>query len=226
MKRFHRFFLRVFFSFSLAALLVACYDSSLNEAGAFASKIMGASDFDVKKINSGSGTIYELTALEASWNASYANADVMSVGALAFFNQINDNSEKSYVRLIVKTEGDVYRQTYTSEELRRADRCIDRVGSFFNWNPVQGVDSLRPLIDPAFFPDSLIMKIGASIQQQDSLDNGFVRAELVGFEADTLAGISVLTVKVNCLRKQNRQRYDAFVGLSDERLLLVVPSEK
>ena len=69
------------------------------------------------------------------------------------------------------------------------------------------------------------MKIGESVRQQDSLDNQFVRAELIGFESDTVANLPVLTVKVKAIRKQSKQRYDAFVGMNTEKVLLVVPSE-
>jgi hypothetical protein len=131
----------------------------------------------------------------------------------------------AYVRLVLHTDKDVFQQTYTADELQRADRCIDRVSSFFKWEPALGIDSLKPFVDPLFFPDSLIQKIGESVHLQDSVGNGFVRAEVIGFESDTVAGMSVLTVKVNAVRKQSRQRYDAVMGLKKEQILLVVPAE-
>jgi hypothetical protein len=225
MKMLNRW-LYVFCSSAFAAIFfISCMDPSLREAGAFAAQIMGAKDFEVVKKDAFSGSVYELTADDAAWNLKYSQSDVMSVGALAFFNQINDNSPKWYVRLVVKTQQGVYRQTYGSDELKQADRCIDKVSSFFKWKPQVGMDSLRPLVDPVFFPDSLLLKIAESVKQQESLDNSFMRSELVGFESDTVAGIPVLTVKMNAIRKQNRQRYDAFVELKNERLLLVVPAE-
>jgi hypothetical protein len=57
------------------------------------------------------------------------------------------------------------------------------------------------------------------------LDNAFVKTETMGFEMDTVAQLPVVIVKVNANRKQSRQRYDAFVGVKDERLLLVVPAK-
>lgn len=216
---------RLFSVMVISFLLMACNDPMLEDAGAFSSRIMGGTDFDVEKTTSADAPIYLLTVKGAAWKSNYSDSDVLSVGALAFFNRIEENSDKFYVRLIVNTQKDVLRQTYASDELQLADRCVDKVTSFFKWKPSMGIDSLRPLVDPLFFPDSLIDKIGASVKQQDALDNGFLRAELIGFETDTVADIPVITIKVDAIRKNSRQRYDAFVGSRSERVLLVVPAK-
>jgi len=203
----------------------ACVDPKLKEAGAFAAGIAGGSEFEVKRRSESTGNVYELTVEDAAWNKNFDNDDVLSVCALAFYNRLDKPETNSYVRLILHAERGVVQETYTAAELQRADRCIDRVSSFFKWKPALGIDSLKPFIDPLFFPDSLIQKIGESVHLQDSVGNNFVRAEVIGFESDTVAGLSVLTVKVNAIRKQSRQRYDAFVGLKSEQILLVVPAE-
>jgi hypothetical protein len=88
------------------------------------------------------------------------------------------------------------------------------------------MDSLRPMIDPLFFPDSLIEKIGQSVLQQDTIDNALKHTEVVGFESDTVGGIPVINVKVNAVRKQTRMRYDAFVRVPQLLVLLVAPAEE
>jgi hypothetical protein len=225
MNRISCFVQRLLFVITFTVLLASCKDPMLQEAGDFSTRIMGGTDFDVDKTSSASGPIYLLTVEGASWNAKFTDEDVLSAGALAFFNRIQESSDKWYVRLMVNTQTDVFRRTYANDELRLADSCVDKVSSFFNWKPSMGIDSLRPLIDPLFFPDSLISKIGASVQEQDARDNSFVRSDLVGFDADTIAGIPVIMVKVDAIRKNSRQRYDAFVGAKTQRVLLVVPAE-
>ena len=215
-----------FWFLALSLFLSACVDPALKAAGAFAANIAGGSEFDVQQSSESTGDVYELTVHDASWDKRFQDEEVLSVCALAFYNHLDKPQQNCYVRLIFHVGDDrVVKQTYSSTELQRADRCIDRVSSFFKWKPSMGIDSLKPFIDPIFFPDSLIEKIGKSVQLQDSLGNSFVRAELIGFEADTVANLPVITVKVNAVRMQNRQRYDAFVGLKSEQLLLVVSAE-
>jgi hypothetical protein len=117
-------------------------------------------------------------------------------------------------------------RTFSSSELMLADQAIDRVIDFFEWHPRMGMDSLRPMIDPLFFPDSLIEKIGQSVLQQDTIDNALKHTEVVGFESDTVGGIPVVNVKVNAVRKQTRMRYDAFVRVPQLLVLLVAPAEE
>ena len=205
--------------------MASCIDPRLNEAGARVAGMVGSTEFDARHKSESTGSVYELSVSDASWNGRFSNEDVLSTCALAFFNQIAGSESTGFIRIILEGKSKSVQQTFTFAELQQADRCIDRVNSFFNWKPELGMDSIRLHVDPIFFPDSLLHKIGGSVREQDSLDNQFVRAELIGFETDTVANLPVLTIKVKAIRKQSQQRYDAFIGAKSEKVLLVVPAE-
>jgi hypothetical protein len=216
---------KVLFRIAVILCLIGCSDPKWKEAGTRVASMVGSSEFEVNRTSESTGSVYELSISEASWNKGYTDADVLSACALAFYNQIAPSEPVGFVRVVVAGRTKSVQQTYSFEELQQADRCIDRVNSFFKWKPEQGFDSVRMHIDPLFFPDSLLVKIGESVRQQDSLNNQFMHAEFIGFESDTVANLPVLTVKVKAIRKQSKQRYDAFVGMKNEKVLLVVPAE-
>lgn len=205
---------------------LGCTNSELKHAGTFAARLVQSEDVEVDVREESAGRIYSLYVKNARRATAFTNEDILSTCALAFFNQLPEPDKAAFVQVAIEVDSGVVRNTFTSAELRLADRCIDRVTDFFKWHPRMGIDSLRPIVDSQFFPDSLIEKMGASILLQDSLDNAFVRSEFFGFEADTVANVAVLTLKVAATRKKTSQRYDAFVGMKSERLLLVVPSRE
>ncbi|MFM7725412.1 MAG: hypothetical protein ACKO7B_01820 [Flavobacteriales bacterium] len=208
-----------------AVALTGCGDPKLNYAGEFAAGLIQSQEFNVDVSQESGAKVYELKVKNAQWDTHFSNDDILSTCALAFYNQLPKTEQPEYVRLVVEKDANMLRRTFSNEELQLADRCIDKVTDFFEWHPRMGIDSLRPLVDPQFFPDSLIVKMSESILTQDSLDNSFTRADFIGFDSDTLANIPVLTIKMMALRNQSRQRYDAFVGMKSERVLLVVPAD-
>jgi hypothetical protein len=197
----------------------------IRDAAAFASQMVGTQDFEVDVQQQATGNVYRLQISDATWGEQFNEEDVVSVCALAFYNHLPNASDVGYVSVAIAGNVGEIQKTFSSGELQQADKSIDRVTSFFRWHPKSGIDSLRPLVNPLFFPDSLIGKIAQSVLQQDSLDNAFVKTETMGFEMDTVAQLPVVIVKLTAIRKQSRQRYDAFVGVKDERLLLVVPAK-
>lgn len=217
---------RTYTSFFVTLLMVGCTDPDVKEAGAFAAQLIQGTDYDIDVRKASTGNVYALSIENAQWSNAYSDDDVLSVAGLAFYNNLPNPQDAQYIKMAVGKDSRIVSRTFTDAELKVADACIDRVSSFFKWHPKDGVETLRPIVDPLFFPDSLIAKIGQSVISQDSLDNVFVRSEVIGFMADTVVGIPVLTIKVNAVRKQNRRRYDAFVNQKDQRILLVVPAEK
>lgn len=213
-------------SFFVALMLVGCADPQVKEAGAFAAQLIQGTDIDIDVRKAATGNVYALSIENAQWSSAFSDDDVLSVAALAFYNNLPNPEDAQYIKMSVGKDIRTISRTFTDAELKLADACIDRVSSFFIWHPKEGIEKLQPMVDPLFFPDSLIVKIGQSVVSQDSLDNGFVRSEVIGFKADTVVGIPVLTIKVNAVRKQNRRRYDAFVNQKDQRILLVVPADK
>jgi hypothetical protein len=122
---------------------------------------------------------------------------------------------------IAPEKGKPLQATFTCEELTTADRCIDQAATFFRWHPSMGIDSLRPAVDPLFFPDSLIEKIGWSILAQDSADNAWIRTEIMGFHQDTVANIPVMVLNAKAVRKQKATWYEAFARYSNQQLIFV-----
>jgi hypothetical protein len=220
-----RFRLGSALTLGLLTLLTGCINPEIRDAAAFASQLVGAHTYEVDVHEQATGNVYRLQISDASWNKQFNKEDIVSVCALAFYNHLPNTSDVGYVSVAIDSNLGEIQKTFSSSELQQAYKSIDRVTSFFRWHPKAGIDSLRPLVNPLFFPDSLIDKIAQSVLQQDSLDNGFVKTEMIGFELDTVAQLPVVIVKLSAVRKQSRQRYDAFVGAMDERLLLVVPAK-
>ncbi len=210
----------------LHVLLVGCTDPELDRAGAFAAALVGSEDYSVAILHEAAGDVVELNVPDANWDARFADEDIASTCALAFYNQLPNPGEVSFIRMVIEKNGNILKRTFSDDELKLADRCIDRVTDYFQWHPRMGVDSIRPLVDIRFFPDSSLAKMSSEISARDVQDNAFKRAEYIGFQMDTIANISVLKLKLVALYKQSRQRFDAFVGTESERLVLVVPSDQ
>jgi hypothetical protein len=149
----------------------------------------------------------------------------LSTCALAFFNQLPNHDEAAYVRLTIENEANSYQQTYSANELRSIDRCIENVSTFFRWHPSMGVDSIRPILEERFFPDIALEQMGAVVLYQDSLDNSFQRCEFHGFEMDTVAEIPVIILKVDALRKQSKNSYNAFLSIQSEKILWLLQTD-
>ena len=215
-----------FFCCWALCISVGCGNRQGYEAATTAAQLVSAGDVEVDRLDEATGVVYDVQLLEARWNNSFSDDDVLSTCALAFFNNLSTQESPDYVRMQIRRGKKTIQRTFSSSELMLADQAIDRVIDFFEWHPRMGMDSLRPMIDPLFFPDSLIEKIGQSVLQQDTIDNALKHTEVVGFESDTVGGIPVVNVKVNAVRKQTRMRYDAFVRVPQLLVLLVAPAEE
>jgi len=208
----------------LSALLTSCGDRALQAPAMKAAALVGSVNATAELLEESTGNVFSLSIESANISADYTPEQITSVCALAFYNELNEKqrSGNCFVRLNIAPEkGKPLQATYTCEELTTADRCIDQAATFFRWHPSMGIDSIRPAVDPLFFPDSLIGYIGQSILAQDSADNGWIRTEIMGFRQDTLDNIHVLVLNAKSVRKQKSQWYDAYVRYSSQQLLFV-----
>ena len=208
----------------LSASLTSCDDRSLQEPAMKAAALVGSADATAKLLEESTGNVLSLSIKSAKIAADFTPEQITSVCALAFYNELNENqrSGNCFVRVnIAPDKGEPVQATYTCEELTIADRCIDQASTFFRWHPSMGLDSIRPAVDPLFFPDSLLLQIGQSILAQDSADNGWVRTEIMGFRQDTVAKIPVLVLNAKAIRKQRSQIYEAYARYSSQQLLFV-----
>lgn len=204
--------------------LLSCEDRSLQSSALKAASLVGSADASAELLEESTGNVFSLSIEKAKISADFTAEQITSVCALAFFNELNENqrSGNCFVRVNITPEkGESVKATYTCEELTIADRCIDQAATFFRWHPSMGLDSIRPAVDPLFFPDTLIEKIGQSILVQDSADNAWMRTEIMGFRQDTVANIHVLVLNAKTVRKQKAQWYDAYARYSSQQLLFV-----
>lgn len=205
------------------ALLQSCANPELQHAADTAAALLGANAADVSVLDESTGRVYELHVGDANVSREFSESDITSVSALAFYNALpqQERIESSFIRVMMNVRGKMVSATYSDQELQIADKCIDNTSAFFKWNPAQGLDSIRMVVDEVFFPDSLLLKIGESITQQEASDNGWMRTEILGFKQDTVASIPVMVINANAVRKQSQQRYDVYARNSDQRLLFV-----
>jgi hypothetical protein len=208
----------------LSALLTSCADRALQTPAMKAAALVGSVNATAELLEESTGNVFSLSIESANISADYTPEQITSVCALAFYNELNEKqrSGNCFVRVsITQEKGKPLSATYTCEELTIADRCIDQAATFFRWHPSMGLDSIRPAVDPLFFPDSLIEKIGWSILAQDSADNAWIRTEIMGFHQDTVANIPVMVLNAKAVRKQKAQWYEAFARYSNQQLIFV-----
>jgi hypothetical protein len=208
----------------LSALLTSCADRALQTPAMKAAALVGSVNATAELLEESTGNVFSLSIESANISADYTPEQITSVCALAFYNELNEKqrSGNCFVRVsITQEKGKPLNATYTCEELTIADRCIDQAATFFRWHPSMGLDSIRPAVDPLFFPDSLIEKIGWSILAQDSADNAWIRTEIMGFHQDTVANIPVMVLNAKAVRKQKAQWYEAFARYSNQQLIFV-----
>jgi hypothetical protein len=208
----------------LSASLTSCDDRSLQEPAMKAAALVGSADANAKLLEESTGNVFSLSIEGAKIATDFTPEQITSVCALAFYNELNEKqrSGNCFVRVSITQEmGKPLNATYTCEELTIADRCIDQAATFFRWHPSMGLDSIRPAVDPLFFPDSLIGYIGQSILAQDSADNAWIRTEIMGFHQDTVANIPVMVLNAKAVRKQKAQWYEAFARYSNQQLIFV-----
>jgi hypothetical protein len=208
----------------LSLLLMGCGDQSLQAPAMKAAALVGTASAKAELLEKSTGNVFSLSIAGAKIAADFTPDQITSVCALAFYNELNEHqrSGNCFVQVNITPEkGKPLQATYTCEELTTADRCIDQAATFFRWHPSMGLDSIRPVVDPLFFPDSLIEKIGQSILAQDSADNGWIRTEIMGFRQDTVANIPVLVLNAKAVRKQKAQWYEAYARYSNQQLLFV-----
>jgi hypothetical protein len=209
--------------------LISCEDQKLQASAMKAASLVGSSDAAAELLEESTGNVFSLSIEEAKISADFTPEQITSVCALAFYNELNEKqrSGNCFVRVsITQEKGKPLNATYTCEELTIADRCIDQAATFFRWHPSMGLDSLRPAVDPLFFPDSLIEKIGWSILAQDSADNAWIRTEIMGFHQDTVANIPVMVLNAKAVRKQKAQWYEAYARYSNQQLIFVAAKLK
>lgn len=207
-----------------SCLLIGCNDNSLREPALKTAALVGSADASAELLEEATGNVFALTINGAKISSDFTSEQITSVCALAFYNELTDHqrTENCFVRVnIIAEKGKPVQATYTCEELTVADRCIDHASEFFRWHPAMGLDSIRPVVDPLFFPDSLLEQIGQSILAQDSADNVWIRTEIMGFRQDTVANIPVLVLNAKAVRKQKAQWYDAYARYSNQQLLFV-----
>jgi len=219
----------IIFWFVLVVLLIqSCANPELQQAATNAAMLVGAGGVHVDVLDEGTGRVYVVQFGDANVSREFSESDITSVSALAFFNAlpVKDREEHCFIRVQMNVRGKLISATYADEELQAADKCIDNASAFFKWNPAQGLDSIRIVIDEVFFPDSLINKIGESIIQQEAADNGWQRTEILGFKMDTVASIPVLVINANTVRKHSAQRYEVYIRQTNQRILFVAQQER
>jgi hypothetical protein len=205
-------------------LLMGCSQDALHEPAMKTAALVGATDASAELLEESTGNVFSLEIGGAKISSVFTPEQITSVCALAFFNELGqkEHAENCFVRVnITPQNGKPLIATYSCKELTIADRCIDHASEFFRWHPAMGLDSIRPAVDPLFFPDSLLEQIGQSILVQDSADNAWIRTEIMGFRQDTVANIPVLVLNAKSVRKQKAQWYDAYARYSNQQLLFV-----
>jgi len=212
----------------MIVILQSCTNPELQHAADTASALLGASAADVSVIDESTGRVYELHVGDANVSREFAESDITSVSALAFYNALpqQERVESSFIRVKMNVRGKFVSATYSDQELQLADKCIDNTSAFFKWNPAQGLDYIRMVVDEVFFPDSLLLKIGESITQQEASDNAWLRTEILGFRQDTVSKMPVIVINANVVRKQSQQRYDVYARNMDQRILFVAQQLK
>lgn len=209
---------------TLCGILSGCTSDSLTEPALKSALLVGSAEAKAELLKEATGNVFSLSIEAAKISPDYTPEQITSVCALAFYNELQEKQRSGtcFVRVqISPAVGKPLQATYTCEELAAADLCIEQVSTFFRWHPSMGLDSIRPAIDPIFFPDSLIEKIGQSILAQDSADNAWIRTEISGFRQDTVADIPVMVLNAKVVRKQQAQWYEAYARYSSQQLIFV-----
>jgi hypothetical protein len=213
----------------LCVMLAGCGDNALHESALKSASLVGSADASAELLEESTGNVFSLSIEEAKISSDFTPEQITSVCALAFYNELQENQRSGtcFVRVnIAPAKGEQLRATYTCEELAAADRCIEQASTFFRWHPAMGLDSIRQAVDPVFFPDSLLDKIGQSILAQDSADNAWIRTEILGFRRDTVANIPVLVLNAKAVRKQKSQWYDAYARYANQQILFVAAKQE
>ena len=209
---------------ALCLFFIGCSDHSLQEAALKSAALVGSADCKAELLEQSTGNVYALNIEGAKIMADFTEEQITSVCALAFYNELSENqrSGNCFVRVnITQDRGTPLQATYTCEELTIADRCIDNVVTFFRWNPSTGLDSVRPAVDPTFFPDTILYQMGQRMAAQDSAQFDNMRTEILGFRKDSIADFPVLVLKAKVVRNEKTQLYDAYTRYSSQQLLFV-----
>jgi hypothetical protein len=209
---------------ALSLIFIGCSDSSLQEAALKSASLVGSVSGNAELLQQSTGNVFALNIEGAKIKPDFKPEQITSVCALAFYNELREDQRNGncFVKVnIAQMEGEPLQATYTCEELTIADRCIDNLSTYFRWHPSKGLDSIRPAVDPTFFPDSILEFMGQRIPAQDSADYDGIRTEIVGFRPDSVADIPVLVLNTKVVKKEQTQLYDVYARYSSQQLLFV-----
>jgi hypothetical protein len=211
-------------AFLICILFMSCSGDSFREPALKSAALVGSSNAQAELLKQATGNVFSLKIEGAKILPEFTHEQITSVCALAFYNELHQDQREGncYVQVeIAQEHGTPLKATYTCEELTIADRCIDNASSYFKWHPSNGLDSIRMVVDPTFFPDSILEFMGQRIPSQDSADYQGIRTELVGFRADSVANIPVLVLNTKVVKKEQTQLYDVYARYSSQQLLFV-----
>jgi hypothetical protein len=208
----------------LCLVFIGCSGDSLREPAMKSAALVGSVKAKAELLEQPTGNVFSLSIEDASIMPEFTPEQITSVCALAFFNELSEDqrNDDCFVRVNISQNKEASLQaTYTCEELKVADRCIENAATFLRWHPSMGLDSIRPAIDTTYFSDESLDFIGRSILAQDTADNRWIRSEIMGFRHDTIANIPVLVLNAKSIRKQHTQLYDVFARYSNQQLIFV-----
>jgi hypothetical protein len=208
----------------LCMIFIGCDGNSLREPALRSAALVGSSHAEAELLKQSTGNVFLLKIDGAKILPEFTHEQITSVCALAFYNELREDQRNGncFVKVdIAQQQGAALQATYTCEELTIADRCIDNASSYFRWHPSKGLDSIRMVVDPTFFPDSILEFMGRRIPTQDSVDYDGIRTELVGFRSDSIADIPVLVLSTKVVKKEQTQLYDVYARYSSQQLLFV-----
>jgi hypothetical protein len=208
----------------LCFFVLGCSLRSYKDPALKTAALVGSSNAGAELLKQSTGNVFSLQIEEAKIVPDFTHDQITSVCALAFFNELSedDRSNPCFVRVnIAQENGENLQATYSGEELKIADRCIENAAAFLRWHPSMGIDSIRTAVDSLFFPDTSLELMGNNILAQDSADNSWTRTEFMGFRQDTLAQIPVMVLHAKDIRKQNTQWYELFARYSTQQIIFV-----
>jgi hypothetical protein len=203
---------------------MGCAGDALREPALKSAALVGSANAEAELLKQSTGNVFSLKIEGAKILPEFTQEQITSVCALVFYNELREDqrNDNCFVKVdVVQEHGTPFQGTYTGEELTIADRCIDNASSYFRWHPSKGLDSIRMVVDPTFFPDSILEFMSQRIPSQDSADYQGIRTELVGFRSDSIADIPVIVLNTKVVKKEQTQLYDVYARYSSQQLLFV-----
>jgi hypothetical protein len=209
---------------ALCLIFIGCSDKSLSDAALKSAALVGSVSADAELLKQATGNVFVLNIMDAKIMSDFTPEQITSVCALAFYNELSEEQRTGncFVRVNISQEKEAdLKATFTCEELTIADRCIDNAVTFFRWDPSDGLDSVRPAVDPTFFPDTILYQMGQRMAVQDSAQSTDIRTEILGFRKDSIADFPVLVLNAKVFRNEKAQMYDVYSRYSSQQLLFV-----